>query len=179
MAEFCKIIFHFISRCCLLYELAWVFLAPLEEVFFFKGCGWVSAPLLGWVYVYEKWSGKNCLDFTFLAPDRVLLLSRSGERDRTAATRRCRWGAARTLKKNLKRRIGCIVSLAYFILFKKHYLLPCTSVGDPDPDPQDPHVIGPAGSGSIIQMYGYVSVSCSESGSGSFVLLIKVLSGLK
>ncbi len=42
-----------------------------------------------------------------------------------------------------------------------------TSVGDPD----DSHVLGPPGSGSVIQKYG--------SGSGSFTFLIKVLSGLK
>jgi hypothetical protein len=44
------------------------------------------------------------------------------------------------------------------------------SVGDQDPelDPQDPHVFGPLGSGSIIQKYG----------SGSFPFLIKVLSGI-
>jgi hypothetical protein len=48
-----------------------------------------------------------------------------------------------------------------------------SSVVDPDlePDPQDPHVFGPSGSGSISQRYG--------SGSGSFPFLIKVLSGLK
>jgi hypothetical protein len=38
-----------------------------------------------------------------------------------------------------------------------------------DPDPQDPHVVGHPGSGSICQRYG----------SGSFPFLIKVLSGLK
>ncbi len=42
-----------------------------------------------------------------------------------------------------------------------------TSVGEPDPDPQDPHVFGPPGTGSISQMYG----SCP--------FLINVLSGLK
>jgi hypothetical protein len=41
------------------------------------------------------------------------------------------------------------------------------SVGDPDP--QDLHVFGPPGSGSISQRYG----------SGSIAFLIKVLSGLK
>jgi hypothetical protein len=41
------------------------------------------------------------------------------------------------------------------------------SVGNPDP--QDPHVFGPPGSGSISQRYG----------SGSFPFLIKVLNGLK
>ncbi len=41
-------------------------------------------------------------------------------------------------------------------------------VGDPDPDP---HVFWPPGSGSISQRYG--------SGSGSFPILIKMLSGLK
>jgi hypothetical protein len=40
-----------------------------------------------------------------------------------------------------------------------------------DPDPQDPHVFGPPGSGSISQRYG--------SGSGSFPFLIAVLSRLK
>ncbi len=42
------------------------------------------------------------------------------------------------------------------------------SVGDPDPDlhPQDLHVFGPLGSGSISQRYG----------SGSFPFLIKMLS---
>ncbi len=44
-----------------------------------------------------------------------------------------------------------------------------SSVGDPDMDPQDPHVIGPPGSGSFSQRYG----------SRSFPFLKKVLSGLK
>ncbi len=35
-----------------------------------------------------------------------------------------------------------------------------TSFGDTEPDPQDPHVLGPPGSGSISLRYG--------SGSGSF-----------
>jgi hypothetical protein len=43
------------------------------------------------------------------------------------------------------------------------------SIGDPEPDPQDPHVFGPPGSGTISQSYG----------SGSFPFLIRVLSGLK
>jgi hypothetical protein len=52
------------------------------------------------------------------------------------------------------------------------------SVGDPDPepDPQDPHVFGPPGSGGsafISQRYG------SGSGSRSFPFLIDVLSRLK
>ncbi len=41
---------------------------------------------------------------------------------------------------------------------------PKTSVVDPNPDPPDPHVFGPPGSGSISQRYG----SGSGSGSGSF-----------
>jgi hypothetical protein len=40
-----------------------------------------------------------------------------------------------------------------------------------DPDPPDPYVFGPSGSGSISQRYG--------SGSGSFPFLTKLLSGLK
>jgi hypothetical protein len=47
------------------------------------------------------------------------------------------------------------------------------SVGDPEPDPQDPHVFGPLGSGSISQRCR------SGSGSGSVPFLINVLSGLK
>jgi hypothetical protein len=39
--------------------------------------------------------------------------------------------------------------------------------------PQDPHVFGPPGSGSISQRYG------SGSDSGSFPFLVTVLSGLK
>ncbi len=49
------------------------------------------------------------------------------------------------------------------------YAIIITSVWDPDP--QDPHVFRPPGSGSISQKYG--------SGSGSFSFLINVLSGLK
>jgi hypothetical protein len=45
-------------------------------------------------------------------------------------------------------------------------MVPC-NVGDPGQ--QDPQVLGPLGSGSISQGYG----------SGSFPILIKVLSGLK
>ncbi len=50
-------------------------------------------------------------------------------------------------------------------------LLFFTSVGEPDPDPLDPHDFRPLGSGSISHWYG--------SGSESFLFLIKVLSGLK
>jgi hypothetical protein len=46
-----------------------------------------------------------------------------------------------------------------------------TIVGDPEPDPQDPHVFVPPGSRSISQRHG--------SSSGSFFFLVKVLSGLK
>ncbi len=42
------------------------------------------------------------------------------------------------------------------------------SVPDPNPDPPDPRVFGPPGSGSISQRYGFRSGSCSGSGSGSF-----------
>jgi hypothetical protein len=60
-----------------------------------------------------------------------------------------------------KRWDSVVASLARltFILF--------SSVGNP----QDPHVFGPPGSGSISQRYG--------SGSGSFPFLIDVLSGIK
>ncbi len=47
------------------------------------------------------------------------------------------------------------------------YLL--SSAGDPDPDPQDLHVLGPPV--PVSQRYGF--------GSGPFPFLIKVLSGLK
>jgi hypothetical protein len=47
--------------------------------------------------------------------------------------------------------------------------------GNPEPDPQDLHVFGPSGSGSISQRYG----SGSGSRSGSFLFLIKLLSGPK
>ncbi len=40
-----------------------------------------------------------------------------------------------------------------------------------DPDPQDPHVFGPSGSGTVRQRYG--------SGSGYFPFLIKMFRGLK
>jgi hypothetical protein len=63
------------------------------------------------------------------------------------------------------------------LLLRVHYNLKLSSlkigVGnpnpEPDPDPQDPHVFGPPRSGSISQRYG----------SGSFMFLIDVLSGLK
>ncbi len=42
----------------------------------------------------------------------------------------------------------------------KHFVKKDASAPDPNPDPPDPHVFGPPGSGSTIQMYG--------SGSGSF-----------
>ncbi len=50
-----------------------------------------------------------------------------------------------------------------------------TSVVDPDPDPQDPHVFGPpgSGSGSTSQMFGSGSGSCS--GSGSFYHHAKIV----
>jgi hypothetical protein len=46
--------------------------------------------------------------------------------------------------------------------FKTKLFIVKDSVGDPDPDPQDLHVFGPPGSGSVSQRYG------SGSGSGSF-----------
>jgi hypothetical protein len=45
--------------------------------------------------------------------------------------------------------------------------LPKTSVVDPDPDPPDPHVFGPPGSGSTLQRYG--------SGSGFFYQHAKIV----
>ncbi len=42
-----------------------------------------------------------------------------------------------------------------------------TSVADPDPDPPDPHVFGPPGSGYTSQRYG--------SGSGSFYHHAKII----
>jgi hypothetical protein len=47
------------------------------------------------------------------------------------------------------------------------------SVADPNPDPPDPHVFGPPGSGSTGQRYG--SGSCSGSGSGSFYHHAKIV----
>ncbi len=58
-------------------------------------------------------------------------------------------------------------------ILDQHRSAICRSVGDPDADSQDPYVFGPPGSGSVSQRYG------SESWSGSFPFLIKVLSGLK
>jgi hypothetical protein len=54
-----------------------------------------------------------------------------------------------------------------------YIIIPTLSVGDPDPEPQDPHVFVPPRSGSISQRCG------SGSGSGTFPFLINVLSGLK
>jgi hypothetical protein len=47
------------------------------------------------------------------------------------------------------------------------------SVADPNPDPPDPHVFGPPGSGSTSQMYGSGCGSCS--GSGSFYHHAKIV----
>ncbi len=44
-----------------------------------------------------------------------------------------------------------------------------TSVPDPNPDPPDPHVFGPPGSGSISQRYG------AGAGSGSFYHHAKIV----
>ncbi len=62
----------------------------------------------------------------------------------------------------------CIVDLSRWVGIGNN-------VGDlePDPDPQDPHVFEPPGSGFISQRYG------SGSGFGSFPFLINVLSRLK
>ncbi len=38
--------------------------------------------------------------------------------------------------------------------FTEHTLIVSGSVVDPDPDPPDPHVFGPPGSGSTSQRYG-------------------------
>jgi hypothetical protein len=59
---------------------------------------------------------------------------------------------------------------AFFVLFlyygeKLFYV--STSVADPNPDPPDPRVFGPPGSGSTSQRYG--SGSCS----GSFIIMQK------
>ncbi len=45
------------------------------------------------------------------------------------------------------------------------FFTPCSSVADPNPDPPDPHVFGPPGSGSTTasQRYGSGSGSCSGS----------------
>ena len=55
--------------------------------------------------------------------------------------------------------IGGTGNLYFIFLFEmdqtRHYpLKELCSVGDPDPDPQDPHVFGPPGSGSISQRCG-------------------------
>jgi hypothetical protein len=51
----------------------------------------------------------------------------------------------------------------------EHYV--CGSVADPDPP--DPHIFGPPGSGSTSQMYRYGSGSCS--GSGTFYHHAKIV----
>ncbi len=53
----------------------------------------------------------------------------------------------------------------------KHFVKIDGSVPDPNPDPPDPHVCGPPGSGSTIQMYG----SGSGAGSGSFYHEAKIV----
>ncbi len=59
------------------------------------------------------------------------------------------------------------ISLAHLSDEERGYLLLFHSVQDPDPDPPDPHVCGPPGSGSvsISQMYG----------SGSFYQQAKIV----
>jgi hypothetical protein len=44
-----------------------------------------------------------------------------------------------------------------------------------DPDPPDPHVVGPPGSGSSSQSYGSGTGSVSGSGSGSFYHQAKIV----
>ncbi len=39
-----------------------------------------------------------------------------------------------------------------------HDLLLTTSVGEPDPDPLDPHVFGPYGSGSISEVWIWIRI---------------------
>ncbi len=51
--------------------------------------------------------------------------------------------------------------------------VPIVSFSVADPDPQDPHVFGPPGSGSTSQRYGSGSGSCS--GSGSFYHHAKIV----
>jgi hypothetical protein len=65
--------------------------------------------------------------------------------------------------------IKVISQLLRWVLVERISLQILASVGDPDPDSQYPHVLGPPGSGSISQRYE----------SGPFPFLIKVLSGLK
>ncbi len=63
-----------------------------------------------------------------------------------------------------------------FIRVTEHYIFLCgRSVSVGDPDPQDPHVFGPPGSGSISRRYR----AGSGSGSRSSFFLINVWSGLK
>ncbi len=49
---------------------------------------------------------------------------------------------------------------------------------DPNPDPPDPHIFGPSGSGSICQRYRYGSGSGSCFGSGSFYHKAKIFKKL-
>jgi hypothetical protein len=50
-----------------------------------------------------------------------------------------------------------------------------SSVADPNPDPPDPHVFGPPGSGSTCKRFKSGSGSCSGSGSGSFYHHAKIV----
>jgi hypothetical protein len=72
----------------------------------------------------------------------------------------------------------CTLSVQYHTRYPTRQKIHATltvffRVGDPDPYPQDPHVIGPPGFGSTSHRYG------SGFGSRSFPFPINVLSGLK
>ncbi len=69
---------------------------------------------------------------------------------------RARQGPRRT--KNLVHQLSVSLEVSFLAFVQ------ISSVADPDPDPPDPHVFGPPGSGFISQRYG----AGSESGSGSF-----------
>jgi hypothetical protein len=93
-----------------------------------------------------------------------------------ASTRHNRFGGTFVLKNiqvtHTYHSFSILLRLLYLFVFFGIMPLLCTvesSVGDPDP--QDPHVFGPPGSGYISHTYG--------SRSGSFPFLIKVLRRLK
>ncbi len=80
-----------------------------------------------------------------------------GQRAGRAQTR----SQSRGRERSRSRSVGETASLSFCRFFFAFSILQ-GSVADPNPDPPDPHVFGPPGSGSICQRYG------SGSGSGSF-----------
>ncbi len=75
------------------------------------------------------------------------------------------------LRQALLLQISYLKNIFFCVSYKNTWCASIPVFSVPDPDPPDPHVFGPPGSGSISQRYG----SGSGSGSGSFYHHAKIV----